>query len=170
MKNGFCLSLLVAVFMLSGCAGYRLGSTGGQRAGIESIEILTPANDTVEARLLAPLTTALRRRVQQDGTFQLATGGPGDVVLSSRITAYQRRELSFQPGDIVTVRDYQLTMTVHATARRRDTGRILMDREVTGRTTIRVADDLVSAERQAMPLLAEDLARNLIGLVAEGDF
>jgi hypothetical protein len=61
-------------------------------------------------------------------------------------------------------------MTVHATVRDRSNGRDVLDRRVTGRTTIRVAADLASAERQAMPLLADDLARNLIGILADGDW
>jgi len=163
-------TLTAALLLLTGCAGYQLGPTGGRPAGQQTLEIAPFANETHEARLLDPLTTALRRRTQEDGTFRLATRGEGDLLLSGRIAEYSRRELSFQPGDIVTVRDYQLVMTVHATVRDRATGRDVLDRTVSGRTSIRVAGDLVSAERQAMPLLTDDLARNLIGLLADGDW
>lgn len=120
--------------------------------------------------MLDPLTTALRRRVQEDGTFKLATREDGDIVLSGTITEYHRKELSYSPTDIVTVRDYQLIMTVHAVARDRTTNKLLLDRNVSGKTTIRVGTDLTSAERQAMPLVADDLARNLVGLLADGDW
>lgn len=170
MKTPLRLLSLAACLLLSGCAGYHLGPTGGRTAGSESLEIAPFSNDTREARVLDPLTTALRRRVQEDGTFRLATQRDGDILLSGTITDFRRRELSFQPSDVVTVRDYQLVMTVHAVARDRTSDRILLDREITGKTTIRVASDLVSAERQAMPLVADDLARNLIGLLADGDW
>lgn len=160
----------VAVLLsLTGCA-YTLGPANGQAAGAQSLRIAPFTNETKESRLLDPLTTALRRRVQEDGTFKLATRDEGDVLLTGRITEYRRLELSFEPSDIVTVRDYQLIMTVHATARERATDRVLLDRTVTGKTTVRVGNDLVSAERQAMPLIANDLARNLIGLLADGDW
>jgi hypothetical protein len=35
-------------------------------------------------------------------------------------------------------------------------------------TLIRVGSDLTSAERQALPLLAADLARNITALLADG--
>lgn len=170
MKACAIFFVATALLCLAGCAGYRLGPTGGRTAGSQSLEIAPFSNETIEARLLDPLTTALRRRTQEDGTFKLATRDSGDLLLSGRIVDYRRRELSFQPGDIVTVRDYQLVMTVHATAVDRSTGREVLDRQVSGRTTIRVAEDLVSAERQAIPLLADDLARNLIGVLADGEW
>ena len=42
-------------------------------------------------------------------------------------------------------------MFAKVTATERDTGRVLLDREVGGRTTIRIGPDLTSAERQAVP-------------------
>lgn len=170
MKTLSSLLAALALLLLAGCAGYQLGPTGGHNAGSQSLEIAPFSNETQEARLLDPLTTALRRRTQQDGTFHLATRSSGDLLLTGRIVEYRRRELSYDPGDVVTARDYQLFMTVHATVVHRATGRTLMDRPVSGKATIRVADDLVSAERQAMPLVADDLARNLIGILADGDW
>lgn len=162
--------MLGGLLILAGCAGYRLGPSNGEAAGSQSIEIAPVANDTMEARLIAPLTTALRRRTQEDGTLRLVTNEPGDILLYCRITDYRRRELSVDTSDVTTARDYLLQLTVHATATERLTGRILLDRPVTGRTTIRVGDDLVSTERQSIPLAADDLARNLIGLIADGEF
>jgi hypothetical protein len=168
--NPRALLCATALLLLAGCAGYQPGPTGGLTAGGRSIEIAPFTNETQEARLLDPLTTALRRRVQQDGTFKLATRGGADITLTGRITGYQRRELSYLPGDLATVRDYQLLMTVAAVARDHATGRTLWERSVTGRTTIRVGPDLVSAERQAIPLIAEDLARNLVSSLADGEW
>ena len=66
------------------------------------------------------------------------------------------------------MRDYQVTLTVKVTATDRLSGKVVLDREVTGRTTVRVGSDLPSAERQAVPVLAEDFARNATTLLAEG--
>jgi outer membrane lipopolysaccharide assembly protein LptE/RlpB len=159
----------LALCLLAGC-GYRLGPTGGRAAGAQSLEIAPFTNETREARVLDALTTALSRRTQEDGTFKLATRRDGDLVLSGVITNYRRLELSFEPGDLASVRDYQLVMTVHATVVERATGRVILEGETSGQTTIRVGTDLASAERQAMPLLADDLARNLIGKLADGDW
>jgi hypothetical protein len=45
---------------------------------------------------------------------------------------------------------------------------VLIDRELTGRTTVRLGGDLASAERQALPMLANDLAKKTVALLAEG--
>ena len=39
-----------------------------------------------------------------------------------------------------------------------------------GRTTLRPGADFSSAERQAVPLLAEDLARNITSLLVDGSW
>lgn len=160
----------LSLCLLTGCAGYQLGPTGGRAAGSQSLQIAPFTNETREARVLDALTTALRRRTQEDGTFKLATRRDGDLVLSGIVTNYRRHELSFEPGDLATVRDYQLVMTVHATVVEQATGRVILEGETTGQTTIRVGTDLASAERQAMPLVADDLARNLLGKLADGDW
>jgi hypothetical protein len=116
------------------------------------------------------VTHSLRRRLQQDGTYRLATRDDGDVILSGSIQDFRRSELSFQPRDIITIRDYQVTIVASITAVERLTGRVLLERDVSGRTTLRVGDDLASAERQAIPLLAEDLARNVTTLLVEGSW
>ena len=54
------------------------------------------------------------------------------------------------------------------TARDRSTGKVILDQPVTGFTLIRVTTDLASTERQALPLLAADLAKNVTALLAEG--
>ena len=45
---------------------------------------------------------------------------------------------------------------------------MILDQVVIGTTLIRVTTDLTSTERQALPLLAGDLAKNVTELLAEG--
>jgi hypothetical protein len=161
---------LGAVLALSGCAGYQLGSANGLAAHGRSIQINPFANQTVEPHLTDAVTGELRKAVQQDGTYQLASHDDGDIVLSGEITRYQRLELTFKPSDVLTVSDYRLGLTAHVTARDRSTGKLILDRPVTGYTLIRVGNDLASSERQALPLLAADLAKNVTSLLVEGSW
>jgi hypothetical protein len=161
---------LGAVLGLSGCAGYQLGSANGLAAHGRSIQINPFANQTVEPHLTDAVTGELRKAVQQDGTYQLASHEDGDIVLSGEITRYQRLELTFKPSDVLTVSDYRLGLTAHVTARDRSTGKLILDRPVTGYTLIRVGNDLASSERQALPLLAADLAKNVTSLLVEGSW
>ena len=161
---GFCgLALLV-----SGCAGYRLGPTNGLYAGEKSVQITPFVNQTLQPRLTDAITMQLRKELQRDGTYQLATHDDGDIVVTGTLTRYQRLEITFVPTDILTVRDYRLSLTAQVIARERSTGKVILDQPVTGYTLLRVGSDITSAERQAMPLLAGDLAKNITAALADG--
>src|SRR5262245_54459773 len=101
------LLCLLAAF-LSGCAGYRLGPTGGQRAGARSVQINPCSNQTIEPRLVEALTHALRKQIQDDGTFRLDTHNEGDIVVTGAILRYERESISVKSTDALTPRDYRI--------------------------------------------------------------
>lgn len=157
-----------ALLALTGCAGYRLGSAGGQAAGSRSIQIQPFLNKTLEPRLSDYVMLSLRKNLMQDGTYKLNTHDDGDVILTGVITAYTRSEISAQPTDVVAVLDYEITMTTQVTARDRNTGKVLFEHAVTAHAPLRAGTDLTSAERQAIPLLTDDLARRATALLVDG--
>jgi len=162
-------TLTLGVF-LCGCAGYRLGPTGGQEAGAKSVQITPFVNNSQEPGLADEVTSALRKAVQRDGTFKLGTHGDSDLIVNGVITNYRRRELTLLRGDLRTVRDYQVTLVAHVTIRERASNKVLLDREVDGNTLLRVGIDFSSSERQAAPQLAEDLARGIKDLLVDGSW
>ena len=162
------LLILLLAGSLTGCAGYRLGPTNGEAAGAHSVQINPFINKTLEPRLIDYVMNSLRKNLQRDGTYKVDTHDDGDIIVSGVITSFTRAELSFQPTDIITVQDYEIRMTAQVTARQRSTGNIIFDKPVTGRTSLRVGTDLTSAERQAIPLLADDLAKKTMALLVDG--
>ena len=157
--------------LLIGCAGYKLGPTNGIVAGSKSVQVNPFANKVLEEpRLTEYVTSSLRKQLQQDGTFKLDTHRDGDVIVSGSVIEYDRAHLSFQPQDILTPRDYRITIWAEVNARERNSGKTLLTRRVRGHTTVRVGTDLVTAERQALPLAAEDLARNITALLVDGEW
>ena len=160
--------LCATTALLAGCAGYHLGPVNGGRAGEKSIEVLPFNSKTLQPRLGEAVTQALREHLQTDGTYRLATRGGGDIVVTGVIISYVRDSLSFLPGDVLTAENYHVTITAHVTAREPGTGKLLLDKNVSGSTLVQVGTDLASAERQSTPLLAEDLARNITELLTEG--
>ena len=159
---------VLLVLLLGGCAGYRLGPTSGQHAGGRTVQIEPFSNRTLEPRLSDAVTAALRREIQREGTYKLATQAPGEVTVSGEILRFDRTEISFLPDDVVTAQDYRMSFTAHVIARDRRTGKTLLDRELTGVTLMRVGNDLPSVERQTLPLLATDLARQITAALADG--
>ena len=157
-----------AAVLLAGCAGYHLGPVNGGVAREKSIEILPFNNQTLQPRLGDAVTQALRERMQVDVTYRLATQGAGDVVVSGVITRYHRQGLSFLSKDATTTENYRVDIVAHVVVRERATGKLLLEKNVTAYTLVNVGTDLASSERQASPLLAEDLARNIAGLLTDG--
>lgn len=153
---------------LCGCASYQLGSTNGFQSGSKSIEVAPFLNETSEPRIGAAIVSALRRSLGQDGTYRLDTRGSGDIYVTGVVIRYEREGVSFQPNDVLTARDFRLRLVAKVRASDRNTGKPLLDREVAGHTSLRMQADLPSAERQALPLLAEDLARNITSLLVDG--
>jgi len=161
-------STCAATLLLAGCAGYQLGPVGGAVASEKSIEILPFNNQTFEPRLGDAVTQALRERFQADATYHLATHGDGDIVVTGVISRYSPQGLSYLNNDVTTTENYRVGIIAHVIVRDRDTGKALLDKDVDGYTLIHVGTDLADSERQAAPLLAEDLARNIAELITEG--
>jgi hypothetical protein len=162
--------LLVGLVVLggSGCAGYRLGPVNELAAGARSVQVNPFSNQTLEPRLGDAVTAQLRKQLQRDGTYRLASHNDGDIVVSGSVISYHRQEVSLSPNDTLTVRDYRLALRAQVKAHDRISGKVLLDQPVAGYTLIRVTTDLTSTERQAAPLLAADLAKNVTALLAEG--
>jgi hypothetical protein len=162
------IAALVAAGSLTGCAGYRLGPTNGMAPREKSVQVNAFVNRTLEPRFSDAVTLELRKVLEHDGTYQLATHDDGDVVISGEIIKFERLELSFSPTDVLTARDYRLQVTARVTARERSSGKTLIDQPVLGTTLVRIGNDISSAERQALPLIANDLARNVTSLLVDG--
>ena len=164
------VAVLCLPLLLCGCAGYRLGPTNGIAAGSKTVQVNLFQNKTVEPRLTEPVATALRRAIQQDGTYRLATRGSPDLIVEGTLTEFDRAGITFDPRDILTVRDYELRMTATFTLKETATGKVLLTSSEFGRTTIRAGSDLPSAERQAAPLLAQDLAQRITAALVDGSW
>ena len=168
MRFSRLLLACVTALAVSGCAGYKLGPTNGLTAGEKSLQINPFSNQTMEPRLGDSVTTALRRNIQRDGTFKLATHDGADIVVTGVLKHYDRHELSFLAKDVLTAKDYRVTVIAHVTARDVVADKTVLDQDVIGYTLIRVGSDLASSERQALPLLADDLAKNVAELLTDG--
>jgi hypothetical protein len=160
-------ALCTAAFLSGGCAGYHLGPVNGETAGDKSVEVVPFNNQTLQPRLGDAVTQALREQLQTDGTYHLARGA-GDIVISGVIIGYNREGLSYLSSDIYTANNYQVGIVAHVVARERATGKVLLSKDMNGYTLVHVTSDLADAERQSMPLLAENLAQKVTEQLAEG--
>ncbi len=142
--------------LLNGCASYHLGPVNGATAGARSIEVFPFNNQTLQPRLGDAVTQALRERLQTDGTYHLDTHGGADVVVTGVIIRYHRIGLAYLNTDVTTAQSYRINITAKVTARERASGKVILEKDVSGYTLVTVGTDLASAERQATPLLAQE--------------
>ena len=161
---------LLPLLLLTACAGYHLGPTNGLRSGERSVQVNPFVNQTIEPRLSDTVTRSLRANLQKDGTYRLNTHNEGDIIVTGTIVHYDRVQLSFQPTDILTARQYRIIITAEVTARERLSGKVVLNRKVSGQSTTFVGSDLPSAERQTLPLAADDLAKNITGFLVDGEW
>jgi hypothetical protein len=163
------LSLLL-VSVLTGCVGYQAGPTNGVIAGARTVRVSFFRNETLEPRLVVAVNRALKRNLQQDGTFELETHGNADLLVTGELTDFLRGGVSYTPGDILTVQDYNLQLTARIKVTDRVTGEVILDRTITGSSIVRVGSDLSAGQRQAVPLIADQLARQATDLIVDGDW
>jgi hypothetical protein len=161
---------LSLVSVLTGCVGYQAGPTNGTLAGARTVSVSFFKNETLEPRLVVAVNRALKRNLQQDGTFELETNGNADLLVTGELTEFLRGGVSYKPGDILTVQDYNLQLTATITVTDRVTGEVIIQREITGSSIVRVGNDLSAGQRQAVPLIAEQLARQATDLIVDGDW
>ena len=164
------LGSALLLLLVPGCAGYRLGPNAGLTQDASSISIVPFPNQTPEPGLAPVLAAALRRQIQSEGALSLDTRGQGDVLLTGNIIAYERVGVSFQPNDIITIRDFEIRMTAEIRAIHRRTREVLLEESVVGSSLVRGFNDLASAERQARPIIANDLAQKITDLIVEGEW
>jgi len=162
------LLFAVALLLAAGC-GYTVGPTNGLTAGEKKIQITPFLNHTLEPRLGDAVTTALRQNIQRDGTYHLATRGDADIVVTGVVTRYDRHELNFEPHDVLTVKDFRVNVEAKITARNVTSG-ATTNWTATAYTLVRVGSDLTSSERQAMPDLADQLAKSVTDTLVDGSW
>lgn len=164
------LSLFSLCFLLSGCAGYKLGNIpGAELKGVRTIYVPTVKNESYEASLNIMVTNAILRRIDNDGTFESARTKNADSELLVTITEVRKNPARRSRMNLQVVEEYEIVIEGKATFTNRVTGqRLFTDRTVRGHSYVLVQDNLPEGERQALPNAADDLAQQLISLVAEG--
>jgi hypothetical protein len=163
MSRAFLLAVALAV---AGCAGYRLGPTLG--AEYRSVAVPMFRNKTYKPQLEAQITNSIIKRFQADGTLRVESVADADIILTGEITDYRRHQLRSARTDTGAPREYRVSIDAKIEARDRVTGKlVLAPTVVTGSADTFIGADLQSAEQQALPLIADDLAKQVVTLLAE---
>jgi hypothetical protein len=166
VKKAF--SSLLLAFLVSGCAGYRLGPvTPAHLSQIKSIAVPTFGNTTLVPRIEVLVTNTIIKQFQQDGTFRIASDDQADAVLKGEIVSVGRTPARSLRGNVLSTTEFNLSLIVRYTLTGRD-GKLLHPGSASGSTSFFVGSDVSTDERQALPLAAEELAKQMVSQLSEG--
>lgn len=136
--------------------------------GIQTIAVPNFKNQTVFPRIEALVAGTVEKQIQQDGTFKIGRPDSADAILEGKIVEIRRSSARSVRGDVLSTREYRLTIRIEYVVTKRDTGAVLNHHSVSGDTSFFVGGDVVSDERQAIPLATEQAAINLVSQISEG--
>lgn len=156
---------IVCCGLAASCAGYKLGPA--TRPDYRSVAVPMFGNKTLHPQIEAQITNAILKRFQHDGTLRIESESVADVVLTGQITAYHRAAIRSARADTGTAREYRVTVTARVQARNRTGELVLKPTQVSGTAETFIGADLQSADLQALPLIADDLARQVVSLLAD---
>lgn len=159
--------LLPILLILTGCA-YRLGNVPGQEIkDIESINVPVVINETYEPAIGVLVTDTIIQRFHSDGTLEVKREGNADAILEVKLTRFERSPLRSSRNDTRVVEEYRVFLLAEVTLKKMD-GTKIFSEKLSGETEFFIGNDLQEGERQAMGLVAEDLANNIVLRVTEG--
>ncbi len=171
----FAFLLPLAALVLTGCAGYQLGPIKPTRmAKVNTLAVLNFKNDTLLPRVEVLLANAVIKQIQQDGTYKIARENEADAVFQGHLEQTVRSPARSVRGNILLTREYVLTLRCRYDVTDRVTGQVLASRSAVGQTTFfasstdTISADLIQDERQALPLAAEELAKDIVTHLSEG--
>jgi len=159
----------LAVVLLSGCAGYRIGDVKpNYLRDIKTIAVLNFKNNTFNPRVETLVASTLIKQFQQDGTFQITTADKADAILEGVVNSVARGPVRSVRGNVLATTEFNLGINAGYTLRGRDGKPLVGPATITGGTSFFVGADVTTDERQALPLAAEDLAVRLVSQISEG--
>ncbi|MCB1230455.1 MAG: hypothetical protein KDN19_09330 [Verrucomicrobiae bacterium] len=175
---------------MTGCAGYQMGSVKPTPyADIERIHVPTFENETLEPRSAAIVTNSVIKLLQEDGTYEITSKEKADAILVGKISRIERRQLRAAELDTLKTTEMKLFIVVewslvdpttgqklgYASARDLDETNVesssnLRQRpgRVVGQTIQFLDPNFQLSERNAIPLAAEDAAKQLAGQLCNG--
>lgn len=136
-------------------------------------------NRTLVPRIEVLVTDTVIKQLQQDGTFQIASGDNADATLNGEIAVIRRLPARSVRGNVLATTEFALTLSVRYSLTGKNGEPLAPPNEAVGTTSFFVSNnnpnidnitngDVTTDERQALPLATEDLATRLVSQISEG--
>jgi hypothetical protein len=159
----------IVCLSLAGCLGYHIGPVKPYYLkDVQSIAVPIFQNQTIMPRIESLVTDTVIKQFQQDGTYRIAREADADAVLKAEITRISRSPARSANANVLQTTEFNLSMHVHYRLVGRDGKPLGPSGDAVGTTSFFVGTDVVTDERQALPLATEELATHLVSQLSEG--
>jgi hypothetical protein len=135
---------------------------------VHTIAVPTFENNTLIPRIEVLVTDTVIKQFQQDGTFKIASNENADVILKGEISRITRSPERSVRGNVLATSEFNLVMRLRYKLVGNDGKPVGPPGEVSGSTSFFVGTDVITDERQALPLATEELANHLVSQLSEG--
>ena len=168
MKSIFLL-LASSCILLSGCAGYTLGSHKPVHLRkITKLAVPTFENLTLEPRLAVLVTNAVIKQLQNHGAYQIVSKSEAEAVLQGRISLINRTQFRSDLNNVLRSSQIQATISTTFSIIETATGVSLHNGVAAADSYIILDANLQLSETQLLEDTAQRLAHNLADQVSEG--
>ncbi len=162
-------SLAAPALLLAGCAGYTVGPVKPARlASVSSIAVPTFKNLTLEPRSSVLVTNEVVKRLQNDGSYSVASSASADAVLKGTLVEIRRRPLRSARFNTLRTREMEFEVYVDFSLEDARTREVLADGRARGSSHIFLDENFQLTERQALNEAAAEAARDLVTRISEG--
>jgi Lipopolysaccharide-assembly len=154
---------------LTGCLGYHVGPAKPYYLkDVHKIAVPTFKNQTLIPHIDVLVTDTVIKQFQQDGTFQITNNDNADAILKGEIVRISRTPARSVRGNVLATSEFNLSVHLRYRLVGPDGTTIAPAGEVSGSTSFFVGTDVITDERQALPLATEELATRLVSQLSEG--
>ena len=158
---------LLSALVFSGC--YTLGPiVPTYMKGVHSVSVPIFDNKSFEPQIQALVTDTFIKELQTDGTYPITGADQADAVIHGTIIDVIRTQTKSVVGDILASAEFEITLKVHIEVYRGNTGMALVSKDFSGLAYFFVGSDLPTQERQAIPVAAQDCAKQVTAFLTEG--
>ncbi len=160
------LAALLALLLLSGCAGYHLGTM--LPADLRTVSMPTCQNETSEPLIEQDVTRAILSQIQSDGSLRVAGADTADAILEVTLIRFWLDPVAYAQGESSTANQYRMSIRAAFVLRRRSDQSVVVESPgVTGWYDFDFAGDMTTSKAVALRPAAEDLGRRILSRIVQ---
>jgi hypothetical protein len=161
MRLAFLPFAAAAVMIVSGCAGYRWGTSVPEeyrKLAVPVFENLTHVSE------IGPIVTQYTlREFQREGSFRIVRPADAAIEIQGVLRSATREGIAYDRNRGMRASEYRYAVSADISFVDKKSGKVLLERkDVKGETSFLVNDDLLTGQKNAAARIAADIARQIV--------